>query len=91
MASSLTRFECYIPVANSGTSQDTAIQNFFTNMQALAPCVADTCYVSNAYNYRFYGFLTNAQASTALGYLNTLNTALGSNVLCTSSAVTSQP
>lgn len=43
------------------------------------------------YTQLIYGLITTAQQATALGYLNTLNAALGSNVLCTVNSVTSEP
>jgi hypothetical protein len=38
-----------------------------------------------------YGLITTAQQATALGYLNTLNAALGTSVLCTVNQVTQEP
>jgi hypothetical protein len=91
MSTPLTRFECFIPYYVSGTPQDTAIQNFITNMNALTPCVQQVVYVGTVYSYWFVGFLTSQQTSTALGYLNTLNTALGTPIDCNSWTVNSQP
>lgn len=91
MSTPLVRFECFIPVEGSGTSEDTAIQTFFTNMQALTPCVQQVVYVGTVYSYWFVGFLTSAQTTTALGYLNTLNAAMPSPVTCNSWNVTGEP
>lgn len=91
MSTTLTRFECFIPVADSGTPQDTDIQNFFTNMQSLAPCVQQVVSVGSVYSYWLVGFLTPTQATTALGYINTLNTSLGTPIICNSWSVTSEP
>lgn len=91
MATTLTRFECFIPVADTGTSQDTAIQTFFNNMQTLTPCVQQVVYVGTTYSYWLVGFLTATQSSTALTYLEQLNTSLGTLIACNSWSVTSQP
>lgn len=91
MATAQTRFECFIPVADTGTQQDTAIQTFFTNMQALTPCVQQVVYVGSVYSYWLVGFLTSTQTTTALSYLENLNAALGTPIVCNSWSVTSQP
>lgn len=104
MATNYTRFEISLPQTYQGTPQDDAINTFRHNMEALIqnnPAGANRLAVYTAYEYDvtdnntqhsiMYGLLTAAQQSTALGYLNTLNAALGSNVLCTVHTVTSEP
>lgn len=95
MATATNVFECYIPVAVSGTPQDSNIQTFFSNMMSLNSCEQDTCYLNSAnaqvYSYHLETWLTNTQVTTALGYVSTLNTALGTPVICIIVSGTSEP
>lgn len=94
MATNLTRFEIVLPM-QTDTNRAT-IQQFLTNLASLTNYVLTSGYiVDNTGTFTnhdiIYGLLTAAQQSTALGYLNTLNAALGQNVLCTVNTVTSEP
>lgn len=95
MATSVTRFECHIPVPVDGSSESSSVNTFMDNVKNLTTCVQDTCYVNISgvatYCYRIYGFLLSSQLSTALGYLNSLNASLGSSILCVTEAANSQP
>jgi hypothetical protein len=103
MSVSLIRFEVRLPIdqgtdANGQISaQDTATRAFLASLLTLIPNYSSTAIDQTAANGTFsqyngvYGYITNAQSITALGFLNTLNTALGFNVVCTTNAVTSQP
>jgi hypothetical protein len=98
MSTVLTRFEVAMPALNGDATHDGAINTFLTNMNTI--CQLEVYdggyYLLNGYptgNYQvfYYGLLTSTQTSTALGYLNTLNAALGFNVPCISFQVTQQP
>lgn len=96
MATNLTRFEVQLPLFADGTSQQTAVNQFLTNVNTLCDLILSTTYVNKVngtqvYTQLVYGLITTAQQATALGFLNTLNTALGFNVLCTINTVTSEP
>lgn len=97
MSTTMTRFEVQIPYFSDGTPQATAINTFLDNIGSLAPFIQAPQYVYNSssdpgtYTRLIYGLITAAQGPTALGYLNTLNSALGSNVLCTINNVTTEP
>lgn len=96
MATNLTRFEVQLPLFADGTSQQTAVNQFLANVNTLCDIILSTTYVnktngSQVYTQLAYGLITTAQQATALGFLNTLNTALGFNVLCTINTVTSEP
>lgn len=99
MATNLTRFEIVIPNVDAGSAAETAIATFLNNMNTLCQLVMYTAYIyplntgGNVLTQQnvLYGLITSAQQSTALGYLNALNTALGSNVECTVNIVTSEP
>jgi ketopantoate hydroxymethyltransferase len=96
MATNLTRFEIVLPNVDTGSAADNAIQQFLTNMKTLCQLVMYTAYIypqagGLTQQNVLYGLITTAQQATALGYLNTLNAALGSNVLCTINAVTQEP
>ena len=95
MASSATRFEVILPLFSDGTSQANAVAAFISNMESLCtvnlvPVYPNTQAGSSQGNLLF-GFLTAGQQSTALGYLNTLNAALGSNCVCYIWSVTLEP
>jgi hypothetical protein len=95
MSASVIKFEVQLPSFDVGTDGDNAEQTFMTNMKTLG----------NVYTYEaatfsggvrtqqtaVYGLITAGQAATALGFLNTLNTALGSNVQAISYTVSTQP
>lgn len=100
MATSLTRFEIVLPSVDTGSSDDTAMTNFRRNMETLTTRL----FFTTAYRYDasdaltqrsiLYGYITIAQQSTALGYLNTLNAALSAGntpVDCEIWNVTSEP
>lgn len=101
MATTLTRFDVelpfYDPTANP--TQYNAVQTFLTNIASIAYGGLYYQYNMYAYNSSGYvresnftsGFITSAQQATALGYLNTLNAALGFNVLCIVYVVTVEP
>jgi hypothetical protein len=106
MSTSLIKFEVRLPIdqgtdANGNISaQDTATRAFLASLSSLVN-VSDTSdvyqivsSVVTQYNLVF-GLLTSAQATTALGYLNTLNTALiaagSATVVAYTYPVTSQP
>jgi hypothetical protein len=99
MATNLIRFEIVVPNVDIGSPADIAIDNFINNMLTLTQLVMSTSYVypQGGNNTNFvehailYGLITTAQQATALGYLNTLNAALGQNVLCTVNQVTQEP
>lgn len=97
MSTSLTKFEARVPIdSGNGTPADLAIETFLNNLGELTPYSFSDMYQKNTDGsisqfLLVSGLLTAGQASTALGYLNTLNTALGSNILCYSSTVTQQP
>lgn len=96
MAASLTRFEIVLPVFADGSSQQTAVNNFIASITGLTPVVQYTAYQTTGVGQQtqqnvIYGLLTAAQQAQALTFLNTLNAALGSNVLCTVNTVTSEP
>ena len=99
MATNLTRFEIVLPNTDFGTPQQTAINNFINSMLSLCQLVMYSAYIypinGSASNFNgqnvLYGLLTTAQQATALNNLNTLNAALGYNVLCTVNQVTQEP
>lgn len=96
MAANLTRFEVVIPSVDTGSPADTAITNFRHSMETLTRLKLFTSYVYDVNDNlseesTLYGWITVAQQATALGYLNTLNAALGKNVDCTIWTVTSEP
>lgn len=97
MSVTLIRFEALIPMdSGNNTISDQAVETFKANLASL------TNYeLLNVYRFSpggfieqfdlVFGLLTNAQATTALGYLNALNTSLGSNVTCYTWNVSTQP
>lgn len=97
MPTSLIRFEVRLPVdSGNSTSSDKAVESFLSNLSALIPYTQQDVYQTdgggNVTPYTLvFGLLTSAQASTGLSLLNTLNSALGSNVLCFTWNVSSQP
>ena len=97
MATNFTRFEIVLPNTDAGTPAQSAINTFLSNMETLCQLVMYTAYILEqgtgniSQQQVLYGLITTAQQTTALGYLNTLNAALGFNVLCTVNIVTSEP
>lgn len=98
MSIPVTKFEVY---ATWVQSFDPSFATFKANLSSLSSplsyyqvsTIANDG--TNGQGLAIYGMLTNAEASTALGYLNTLNTALTANSLgtvnCISYGVTLQP
>lgn len=95
MASVLTLFRIQLPLFADGTTGSTAVNSFITSMSTLTTVtqyVAITGSKSNPGQITILeGLITTAQQVTALGFLTTLNTSLGFNVLCTINSVTSEP
>ena len=98
MPSSFTKFEVRIPQdTGNSTTQDIAIRQFLSGLATLTGSYSYSLYqqvdTSNTYTQWLlvFGLITVAQQSQALTLLNTLNTALGFNVLCYTYPVTSQP
>lgn len=95
MSQSLTRFEIQLPLFSDGSSGQQATDQFVTSMSTLCTVCQYSAFTGTRTNPGevtiLYGLITAGQQSTALGYLTTLNTSLGSNVVCTVNAVTSEP
>jgi len=95
MSTTLTRFEIQLPVFVDGSDGQAAVDTFVTNMSGLTTVVQYNAFTGTRSNPTginvLYGLISAGQQSTALGYLTTLNTALGSNVVCTVNPVTSEP
>src|SRR5215831_18351375 len=97
MATTMIKFEVRLPlIQGNGSAQDTAIQSFLSGLAALTPYTFGNFYQvdtgGNVSQYNLvFGLLTSAQATSALSLLNTLNTALGFNVVCYNYNVTQQP
>lgn len=95
MSTSVIKFEVQLPNADVGTSAYNAVQTFLQNISTLGPVYQQESSVtqqgSRSQTITTYGLLTSGQASTALGYLNTLNSSLGSNVSCINYNVTTEP
>jgi cyanate permease len=101
MSSTLTQFGVRLPLyqgtdANGVISaQDIATTAFLANVQTLTNFTQEQVFVNSAGTVTEYnqvvGYITAAQAPTALGYLSTLNAALSTPVFCVSNTVTSQP
>lgn len=96
MSTSLIRFEIQLPQVESGSSQDAAVLRFLGNIQTLCPYLIYPCTLVDQSNNAtpsslLYGMITTAQAPTALSFLNTLNAALGFQVVCITWNVNTQP
>lgn len=98
MSSPVTRFEVLLPNVDSSTDPTSwnAINTFQTNMESLTTLyVYQVNNMANGKQYAsVYGYLTSTQNSTALGYLNTLNSSLSVGVgpvMCVSTSGSSQP
>lgn len=97
MATVMTRFEIQIPLTNN-PNQQAAVNTFLDNIGTLCKFTYNAQYVYSShdlgvgqYTALVYGLITAAQQAAALGFLNTLNTALGTPVLCTVNNVTTEP
>jgi hypothetical protein len=95
MATSLTRFEIQLPLFADGSSGQIAVDLFISNMSTLCTVCQYGAFTGPRSNPGevtiLYGLISAGQQSTALGYLTSLNGALGTNVTCTVNAVTSEP
>jgi len=99
MPSSLTRFEVVLPNTDNGTPQQTAVNDFIDSLVTLCDVEMYSAYIypknSNHSTLTsqniLYGLLSSGQQSTALGFLTTLNSALGTTVPCFISTVTTEP
>lgn len=96
MATTQIRFEVICPLFSDGTNQANAWQTFLTSLKSLTSFVLTNTWVTDVGgnqvdNNQVYGYITSAQQSTALGYLNTLNASLGFNVQCNVWTTTSEP
>jgi hypothetical protein len=97
MATPLTRFEIQIPNFADGTTQSTAVNTFLDGLGVLTNFIANNEYVHTSssdpgsYTKLVFGHITVAQQAAALALLATLNTALGTPVLCTIWTVTTEP
>ncbi len=96
MAANFTRFEVQIPLYSDGTPEADAVNVFKSSLLTLNQFVSNDAYINETDGsirqvHLIYGLITVAQQSAALGFLNTLNASLGTNVLCTVNTVTSEP
>jgi hypothetical protein len=95
MSTSLIRFEIQLPLFDDGSAGQQATDNFVASMSTLTNVVQYNAFTGTREIpvgvTILYGLITSAQSSTALGYLETLNSALVSNVTCTINNVTSEP
>ena len=96
MSTSLTRFELLLPQYAANTAGDIAVQQFLAQLNSLTTYFITQTSEVGANNTVtggaiVWGVLSPTQALTALGYLNTLNTALGTTVPCISWTVVTQP
>lgn len=96
MSTILTRFELQIPQDNDPNHQ-AAVTTFLDNLGTLCKFTYSNQYLLTNLETQgqqvaiVYGLITSTQQATALGFLNTLNTALGSNITCIVWQVTSEP
>lgn len=100
MATTVTRFEIWLPLFADGTAGANAVAQFVQNMATLCPVIHGDAYVtplngqlnvSDQQVKLLYGQITLTQQATALGFLNTLNQALGAPVNCIAFNVSTQP
>lgn len=95
MSTAVIKFEVQLPNADVGTATFNAVQTFLTNIATLGPVYQQESSVTSSgtrtQSIATYGLLTAGQATTALGYLNTLNASLGFNVPAISYNVNTQP
>lgn len=96
MATAFTRFELQIP-QDTDPNHQAAVTTFLDNLGTLCKFTYSGQYLYTNLETQgeqvaiVYGLITTAQQATALGYLNTLNAALGANVTCIVWPVTSEP
>ena len=96
MPTSLIKFEVQLIEADNGSPVDIAQKNFLQSLGTISTVYRyATWSFDSSGNYTqytsCYGLINSSQASTALSYLNTLNTALGTTVPCISYTVNQQP
>lgn len=103
MSTTFTRFEVQVPLFSDGTPEKAAVDTFLDNIGTLCKFTYNAEFVFTSHDLSgtppaeyiaiIYGLITTAQQATALGFLNTLNTALGASgpVVCIVSTVTSEP
>lgn len=96
MATVATRFECLVPMdSGNGTPSDLAVEAFKSSLSGLTNFSLLNIYVNTAGVIQqfdlIFGLLTPTQANTALGFLGTLNAALGHNITCYIWSVTTEP
>lgn len=95
MSTTVTKFETQIPLYSDGTNEATAVANFLTSMETLTTIYTYQLNVDTSsgqsQQVSYFGYLAATQGSTALGYLATLNAALGKTVPCVSYTVSTQP
>lgn len=96
MSTSMTRFEIQLPLFADNSSQKAAVDTFITNMSTLCivcqyNALTGTTRTPTGFVNILIGYITSSQQATALGYLNTLNTALTSNAVCIVNGVTLEP
>lgn len=96
MPTSLTKFEVVLPLFADGTAGAIAVSAFVASMITLTSVQVTNIYTNNqdgsvTQGNVLFGLLTALQATTALGFLATLNTALGVNALCYTHGVNQQP
>lgn len=96
MSVTLTRFELLLPQYADGTPQNAAVQQFLASLNSTAMYfISQTSEIAagnaETQGVIVWGALTATQATAALGYLNTLNAALGITVPCISWSVQTQP
>ena len=96
MSTVLTKFELYTPITGDPTIQQ-AIDDCTNGLLALGVNIITFSALvlipdgSLSSQRASFGLLTSSQATQALALLNTLNTALGTQVLCYTAQVTQQP
>lgn len=100
MATTMTRFEVQIPITGD-PNQQAAKDQFLDNIGTLCKFAYNAQYVFASHDLSgnppaqyvalIYGLITAAQQPAALGFLNTLNAAFPSPVVCIVSQVTAEP
>lgn len=88
------RFEVHLPYTQSGSSDFTAVQNFISSMNGLVKCYKYAVFLGDDSGQviSFYGYVTTAQSSIALGFLSTLNSSLSTGpVVCVAWPGTTEP
>lgn len=100
MATTMTRFEVQIPYT-ADSAQQAAVNQFLDNIGTLCRFSYNQQFVFSSHDLSgnppaqfialIYGLITTAQQPTALGFLNTLNAAFPTPVVCFVSQVTTEP